>query len=64
MNKIVLPIFIFLLVPALSYAAPAINFNEISYDFGDVRQGDRAEHVFEFGNNGDQELVIEKVTSS
>jgi len=55
---------LFLFLPAYSYAAPVISFIETVYDFGEIRQGEKVEHVFEFVNNGDQELIIEKVTSS
>ena len=64
MKRILLSILFLLLVPALSFALPAIQFKEMSYDVGEVRQGDKAEHMFEFGNKGDQELVIEKLTAS
>ena len=56
-------IFIFLL-PAISYAQPVIEFDSESYDAGGTVQGDIIEHTFEFSNKGDEDLVIEKVTSS
>ena len=56
-------IFIFLL-PAISYAQPVIEFDSESYDAGGTAQGDIIEHTFEFSNKGDEDLVIEKVTSS
>jgi hypothetical protein len=56
-------IFMFLL-PAISYAQPVIEFDSESYDSGTATQGDIIEHTFEFTNEGDEDLVIEKVTSS
>jgi len=49
-------------VPVL--AQPVISFDEESYDFGDVNQGDVLEHLFVFRNTGNEPLLIEKVTSS
>jgi hypothetical protein len=64
MKRIVLSISFLLLLPALSFAQPAIRFDEVSYDFGAVGQEDTVKHVFEFTNTGDQELVIEKASGS
>ena len=64
MNKILLMILIFLLVPIAAYAVPVIDFSAISYDFGEISSADKVEHVFEFKNTGDRELVIERVTAS
>ncbi len=49
-------------VPVL--AQPVISFDEETYDFGDVNQGDVLEHLFVFRNTGNEPLLIEKVTSS
>jgi len=54
----------FLLVPAISYAQPEITFDSLKYDFGVISQDKKANHFFEFQNTGDQELVIQKVSSS
>lgn len=35
-----------------------------AHDFGEVLQGSKAEHVFEFRNQGDREAHIQEVTSS
>jgi len=64
MYKVLLTIFLLLILPVLSSAAPAIRFNEVRHDFGSVGQHDRIEYVFEFTNTGDQPLVIEKLTAS
>ena len=64
MYKILLTVFLLLLFPVLSYAAPAIHFNEVGHDFGSVEQNDIPEYVFEFSNTGDRTLIIEKLTAS
>lgn len=64
MKRLVLSISFLLLLPALSFAQPAIRFDEVSYDFGTVGQEETVKHVFEFTNTGDQELVIEKASGS
>lgn len=48
--------------PAVS--GPAIHFNEERFDFGDVKQGPAAEHIFEFTNVGEGTLVIKNVSTS
>jgi len=53
-----------LLLPAFSYAQPAITFDSEEHDFGTVAPVDSIEHVFEFSNTGDQALVIQKLSSS
>jgi hypothetical protein len=62
-KKLVLVCFL-LLVPGVSFAQPAISFRTLTYDFGVLSQKDEVGHVFEFVNNGDRELVIEKLTPS
>jgi len=56
-------IFMFLL-PVVSYAQPVIEFDSESYNAGTATQGDIVEHVFEFTNKGDEDLIIEKLTST
>ena len=52
----------------LSFAAagqgPHIHAAEMKYDFGKVKAGERAEHLFEIKNSGDEVLIIQKVQSS
>jgi hypothetical protein len=55
---------LFLLFPLLAYAQPSVVFNEEAYDFGPVSDVDTIEHIFEFANKGDAELVIDKVVAS
>jgi hypothetical protein len=64
MKRIAMSLLFLLIVPALAYAQPSILFHDVAYDFGTVSQGDKIEHLFEFVNDGDAELVIEKVSGS
>ena len=43
---------------------PAITFEEVSFDFGDIHQGDKVQHVFNFDNSGDAPLVITNVQTT
>lgn len=40
---------------------PAISFQEKNFDFGDITQGEKVEHVFVFTNTGNQPLIITNV---
>lgn len=40
---------------------PAITFEEPKFDFGDIHQGDKVEHVFAFENTGNEPLLISNV---
>ena len=64
MKKITIAFFLVLISQALVYAQPVANFSEVVYDFGDVAEGDKTEHVFEFSNTGDHDLLIEKVVAT
>jgi len=64
MKRIVFLITIILLLPVLSYAQPSIVFDSEEHDFGTVAPVDTIDHVFEFTNTGDQDLVIQKISSS
>ncbi len=63
MRNIILILFI-LSVPSFSYSQPSIVFDSLKYDFGIVSQDEKPEYTFEFANDGDQELLIEKLSSS
>ncbi len=63
-HKVLLSILLLLYMPSISFAEPVIHFEETSYDFGTVTQEDEVRHFFELVNDGDQELVIEKVSAS
>ena len=64
MKKIIYLMTIILLLPVLSYAQPSLTFDSEEHDFGTVAPVDTIEHVFEVTNTGDQDLVIEKLSSS
>ena len=49
---------------SLAFAAPVLQASEPKYDFGEVFQGEKVRHVFEFVNEGDETLKIERVRSS
>lgn len=49
---------------AIEAAAPKIQIDELLYDFGTIKEGDRVSHVFQFKNVGDGELVITDVKTS
>jgi hypothetical protein len=43
---------------------PRIEFKQDRFDFGAVKQGEQAVHMFEFRNAGDAVLEIQKVQTS
>ena len=43
---------------------PRIQAAQMKHDFGQVKAGVQAEHLFEIRNSGDEALVIQKVQSS
>lgn len=43
---------------------PRITFNELTFDGGDILEGDKLEHSFEFGNLGKQPLQLVSVKAS
>jgi hypothetical protein len=64
MRTLILATLLFMFIPSLAGAQPAISFSQPNYDFTSVERRDKVEHAFEFSNTGDQELVIEKLTAS
>ena len=48
----------------ISLDGPYIAFAEKSFDFKEITQGDKVEHVFEFENSGTQPLVISNVMTT
>ncbi len=46
---------------AQTQAGAAITWDKNVYDFGDILQGDKVEHVFDFTNTGTEPLVITNV---
>ncbi|MEQ8927797.1 MAG: DUF1573 domain-containing protein [Fulvivirga sp.] len=45
-------------------SGPEITFQEEQFDFGDIHQGDRVEHVFAFENTGTEPLIITNVQTT
>ena len=44
--------------------APKIAFNENTFNFDDIEQGEKIEHTFTITNSGKSDLVIRKITAS
>jgi hypothetical protein len=44
--------------------APDIQFKETSFDFGDVKHGEKVEHAFRISNDGKSNLILRKVRTS
>ena len=42
-------------------SGPVITFEKSTHDFGDMYQGDKAEHTYKFTNTGNDALVITNV---
>jgi hypothetical protein len=53
-----------LLSPAAGAGTPKIKFKETAWDFGKIKQGEVASHEFVFTNEGDDTLMIEKVSTT
>lgn len=64
MNRVLLAVFFIFLTQAISYAQPVARFVQAEQDFGCVADKDMLQHVFEFSNTGDEDLVIEKVVTA
>ncbi|MEM7108091.1 MAG: DUF1573 domain-containing protein [Bacteroidota bacterium] len=41
-----------------------ITFEEDKFDFGDIYQGDKVEHIFKFENTGNEALIITNVQTT
>jgi hypothetical protein len=52
------------ILPVFAYAQPSIVFDSEQHDFGMISGSDTIEHIFEFTNKGDTELIIENVNAS
>ncbi len=42
----------------------SMTFKEVVYDFGEVNEGDKSKHIFEFTNTGKQPLLISNARGS
>ncbi len=45
-------------------SGPQITFAESSFDFGDIKQGDKVEHTFTFKNSGTEPLILSNVLTT
>ncbi|HPF50458.1 MAG TPA: DUF1573 domain-containing protein [Draconibacterium sp.] len=52
------------LTPEQLANAPEASFEPTTFDFGDMKQGDKKSHTFMLTNNGKSDLVIRRVRSS
>ncbi len=57
-------LFVLIVPSSVAMAAPKMDFESTVYDFGEVYQGDKVRHVFEFVNVGQDVLKIDRVRSS
>lgn len=44
--------------------APKANFETTQFEFGTIKQGESARHIFKFKNEGKKDLIIRKIKSS
>jgi len=69
-KKIIYPgLFILILSASLRTSGQDKNgsqfeFEETNYDFGDIQQGEKAEHIFSFKNTGNQPLIISNIVTT
>jgi hypothetical protein len=42
-------------------SGPVITWEKSAYDFGDLTQGDKVEHIFKFRNTGNEPLIITNI---
>ena len=52
------------LTPEQLANAPVVTFDADSYDFGNIKQGDKVDHTFTIKNTGKNDLIIRNVRSS
>lgn len=45
-------------------SAPVVSFNRMSYDFGNIKEGDRVEYTFIIQNKGKKDLIVRDVKTS
>lgn len=74
MNKVLFTFFALLLSVAVMaqkspenkvpQSGPQITFEEEEYNFGDIHQGEKAEHVFAFENSGTEPLILSNVKTT
>jgi hypothetical protein len=65
MVRIFLSVFVLLAWASVSNAQSVVHFERLEDDLGIITQKeDRVDHVFEFENRGDKDLVIEGLVPS
>jgi len=64
MKNLIYTTLIVLILPLYAQAQPSVVFTEEQFNFGEIQQGQQAEHTFEFVNKGTADLVIERVSST
>ena len=74
MNKVLFTFFALLLSVAVMaqkspenkvpQSGPQLTFEEEEYNFGDIHQGEKAEHVFAFENSGTEPLILSNVNTT
>ncbi len=52
------------LTPEQLANAPVVSFTESSFDFGEMKQGEKREHTFMMTNKGKSDLIIRRVRTS
>lgn len=50
--------------PQEEKGVPVLSFDEMSYNFGDIKQGDKVSHTFTFTNTGSAPLLINRVQTT
>ncbi|MDH3999595.1 MAG: DUF1573 domain-containing protein, partial [Desulfuromonadales bacterium] len=51
-------------VTDVAFAAPKIEVEQTTFNFGEIAQGDKVKHSFVFTNAGDEDLQIKRTRSS
>ncbi len=51
-------------MPVDSSFHPTVSFQEISHDFGTIKQGKVVDYIFKFSNTGNTALIIKDITTS
>lgn len=49
---------------AAAEKGPQITFQETEFNFGDIQQGDKVEHIFSFKNTGTAPLILSNVLTT
>lgn len=52
------------LIPGVDSASAVLEVASDSYDFGEIKEGEKVEHEFTFTNTGNEPLIISKVQAS